>query len=59
LVTDLRALRTWGSRAVLLRELLFPPAKYLLAKYHARSHLLLPWWYVRRAAEGMWKAHRS
>lgn len=59
LVTDLRALRTWGSRAILLREILFPPAKYVLAKYRARSRLLLPWWYVRRAAEGMWKAHRS
>jgi hypothetical protein len=59
LLTDLRALRTWRSRATLLRELLFPPAKYLLAKYHAHSRWLLPWWYVRRAVEGMWKTSRS
>ena len=59
LVTDLRALRSWGSRAVLLRELLFPPAKYLFAKYPTRSQWLLPWWYVRRVADGMRKTPRS
>ena len=59
LLTNLRALPTWIARATLVRELLFPPAKYVLAKYHARSRWLLPWWYVRRAAEGMWKTSRS
>lgn len=59
LLTNLRALPTWPARATLVRELLFPPADYLLAKYKAESRWLLPWWYVRRAAEGMWKFSRS
>jgi len=59
LLTDLRALGTWSERATLVRESLFPPADYLLAKYGARSRWLLPWWYVRRAAEGVWKTSRS
>jgi hypothetical protein len=59
LLTNLRALPTWRERATLVRESLFPPGEYLLAKYRARSRWLLPWWYVRRAAEGMWKMSRS
>ena len=59
LLTNLRALPTWTTRGTLVRELLFPPADYLLAKYRARSRWLLPWWYVRRAAEGIWKSSRS
>jgi hypothetical protein len=59
LLTDLRALGTWSERATLVRESLFPPAEYLLAKYGAQSRWLLPWWYVRRAAEGVWKTSRS
>lgn len=59
LLTNLRALGSWRERATLLRESLFPPAEYLLARYRAQSRWLLPWWYVRRAAEGMWKTSRS
>ena len=59
LLTNLRALGSWRERATLLRESLFPPAEYLLAKYQAQSRWLLPWWYVRRAAEGVWKVSRS
>jgi len=59
LLTNLRALGSWRERATLLHEALFPPAEYLLAKYQAQSRWLLPWWYVRRTAEGMWKMSRS
>jgi hypothetical protein len=59
LLTNLRALASWRERARLVRELLFPPAEYLLAKYRAHSRWLLPWWYVRRVAEGVWKTSRS
>jgi hypothetical protein len=59
LLTNLRALPTWRARATLLRELLFPSPEYLLAKYRAHDRWLLPWWYLRRAAEGMWKMSRS
>ena len=59
LLTDLRALGTWRERTILVRESLFPPAEYLLAKYRTQSRWLLPWWYVRRVTEGMWKSSRS
>jgi hypothetical protein len=63
LLIELRALESWTLRAALLRERLFPPAAYLSAKYRSRtsprSRWLLPWWYARRAAEGLWKAARS
>jgi hypothetical protein len=59
LLTNLRALGTWKERATLMRELLFPPAEYVLAKYRGQTRWLLPWWYVRRAAEGVWKTSRS
>ena len=57
-LTELRALDTWSARATLLRESLFPPSDYLLAKYETRQRWLLPWWYVRRLAEGVRKAAR-
>jgi hypothetical protein len=59
MLTNLRALPTWRARATLLRESLFPAPEYLLAKYRAHRRWLLPWWYLRRAAEGMWKMSRS
>ena len=63
LLVELRALGTWQARATLLRERFFPPASYLRAKYRSTSasssRWLLPWWYARRAAEGVWKAARS
>jgi hypothetical protein len=59
LLINLRALDTWQSRATLLRESVFPPAAYVFAKYDSQRRWLLPWWYARRAAEGLWKASRS
>jgi hypothetical protein len=58
LMTDLRALGTWKERATLLRESVFPPADYVLAKYGSDSRWLLPWWYVRRATAGVRKLSR-
>ncbi len=55
LLTDLRGLATWRDRATLLRESCFPPAEYMLARYHLRSGWRLPWWYARRAIAGAWK----
>ena len=55
LLTDLRALGTWRQRATLLRESCLPPAEYVMARYHARSRWLLPWWYARRALGGAWR----
>ena len=55
---DLEALPTWKDRIALVRELLLPPADYVLEKYGARSRWLLPWWYLRRAVEGARKLAR-
>jgi hypothetical protein len=57
-LTDLRALPTWRKRATLLRESWFPSRDYLLRKFRGRSRWLLPWWYLRRAVEGVWKVAR-
>jgi len=51
---DLRALRG-RERLRLVREHLFPPAEYMLQKYHAGSRLLLPVLYLRRALSGAWR----
>jgi len=58
-LTNLRALATWRLRATLMRESLFPPAAYVLEKYSSHARWMLPWWYARRAAEGVWKMSRS
>jgi hypothetical protein len=59
LLVDLRALATWRERLRLLRESCFPPVDYIMAKYQARNRSCLSWWYVRRAAAGVWKLIRS
>lgn len=49
---DFRALRGAGPKLRLLRELVFPPAAYMRARYgHVRPHWL-PWLYARRAVRG-------
>jgi len=53
LLTDLRALVSWRDRMTLLRETCFPDARYVLAQYGARTRLALPWWYLRRAIDGI------
>jgi hypothetical protein len=54
---DFVALRGWQRRARFLRELFFPPASYMAAKYGG-SHAPLPWLYLRRAAGGFTKRMR-
>lgn len=59
LLTDLRALATWRERLTLLRESCFPPADYVMAKYHGENRAWLSLWYVRRAVAGVWKLTKS
>ena len=40
---------SWGQRSQYVRERVFPPAEYMLRKYHTRRRWLLPALYVRRA----------
>jgi len=58
LLTDLRALPTWHARATLVRESLFPPVSYVLAKYQSERRWLLPWWYARRAPKACGRRSR-
>lgn len=49
---DLAALPTWRRRFQLLREHLFPPASYMLARTGTRGRILLPVLYLLRIARG-------
>jgi hypothetical protein len=57
--SSLRGLPRWRDRSQLLREILFPHPRYMMASYGlsttARSSTLLPVLYVHRAANGVWK----
>jgi len=53
--SNLRALPTWSKRVALIRERLLPDGEYMLRKYGATNRLLLPWLYLRRAVEGVFK----
>ena len=55
LLTELRALPRWGDRAAYLREHLFPPAEYMLAKYAVANRAWLPMLYLQRGIQGAWK----
>jgi putative nucleotidyltransferase-like protein len=57
LALDLRALRRWRERLVLLKEHAFPPASYLIQTSNARAPL--PWLYATRIARGAWKWFRE
>jgi hypothetical protein len=54
LLDDLRALRGWRPRALLLAELIFPDATYMRRTYAAGSTAPLPWLYARRLVRGGW-----
>lgn len=55
---ELGALRGWRARAQRLRQLAFPPAEFMQARFGARSRLALPWLYVYRAARGVARLFR-
>jgi len=54
---NVRNLQGWDDRVRLLREVLFPNARYMLDAYHldSRGVALLPVLYVHRCARGAWK----
>jgi putative nucleotidyltransferase-like protein len=52
LLSDLRLLRGWRSRWQLIREHLFPPARYMLERYAVSNPLLLPALYTHRLVRG-------
>jgi hypothetical protein len=54
-VGDLRALPSWGDRARLVRQHVFPPASYMRGSYAPSSGAPLAVLYVRRALQGAWK----
>ena len=54
-VGDLRALPSWGDRARLVRQHVFPPASYMRGSYAPSSGAPLAVLYVRRAVHGAWK----
>jgi hypothetical protein len=54
-VDDLRALPSWGDRARLVRQHLFPSRSYMRGSYAPSSGAPLAVLYVRRALHGAWK----
>ena len=54
---NVRNLQAWDDRVRLLREVLFPSARYMLDTYRLgpRGVLLVPALYVHRCARGAWK----
>ena len=55
LISDLRLVGSWSARRALLRQHLFPPAPYMLARYQVSNRLLLPMLYARRIVAGAWR----
>ncbi len=53
--SEFRSLPSVGSRLLLLREHLFPPADYMLKKYGLSSRVWLPALYAHRGLRGAWK----
>jgi hypothetical protein len=58
LLTDLRTLPDWQLRAARLREILFPPADYMLRRYGTERRWRLPFLYLHRALAGLLKYRR-
>ena len=52
---DFIALRNPLHQLQFIRELIFPPAAYMRAKYASDAPAVLPWLYLRRAAHGIGK----
>ena len=50
---ELRSLPTWKKRVLYLLQNLFPPAEFMLWRYHTEKKFLLPWLYLRRYLEGV------
>ncbi len=57
LALDLRALRRWRERLVLLKEHAFPPAEYLMRTSTSRAPM--PWLYATRIVRGAWQWFRE
>lgn len=55
LLLDLRLVGSWSARGAMLRQHLFPPATYMLARYDVSNRLLLPALYARRILVGAWQ----
>jgi len=55
LLFALRARPTWRARASHLRALLFPSPRYMRSRYPEAPRLALPWLYVRRALNGLFR----
>jgi len=54
-LTGIWVSRSWHAGLKLLAEHLFPPGSYMLSKYRIDNRKLLPFYYLRRAVEGIWK----
>jgi hypothetical protein len=54
-LTEFRSLPSVGSKLLLLREHLFPPAEYMLRKYAVSHRIWLPALYTHRGLRGAWK----
>jgi hypothetical protein len=52
---DLQALPTWRERVQLVREHLFPPARYMREVYALSSRAPLPILYATRVVRGAWR----
>jgi hypothetical protein len=57
MAASLRAL-PWRARIERLRQLAFPPAEFIRARFAPRHPLLLPWWYVYRGVRGVARLFR-
>ncbi len=53
IVEDLRALRGWHAKYALLKDIIFPPATYMDARYGAGGVWQLPWRYLHRVLTGL------
>lgn len=54
-LTGIWAARSWRAALKLAAEHLFPPGSYMSAKYRITNRNYLPFYYLRRAVEGIWK----
>jgi Uncharacterised nucleotidyltransferase len=55
LISDLQTLPSWGARAQLVYEHLFPPADYMLRRYGTTRRSRLPALYIHRVVTGGWR----
>ncbi|MDD4932951.1 MAG: nucleotidyltransferase family protein [Methylacidiphilaceae bacterium] len=55
---DLRAIAGVRNKLKFLSEIFFPPESWMRRKYSGAKPGWLPWLYLRRAGEGLWKSLR-